>query len=157
MINNIWRLSWIFRNKVFVSRNAPYPHCITGLDKTFRIRVAALRDIYNLLAQTSKDQQSLRLLPWERQASSMEAIEKLRLMATTLQAVRSDCRRVLADQDAIRRVLCEEGDSDELPERWPCLSKNASALSGERVRQYDNHVLLSACSENFSLLFCGCF
>ena len=53
-------------------------------DSSFHVRVAALRDIYVVLAECSLALQNTQHLPWERFAAYDAAISKLDSMAETL-------------------------------------------------------------------------
>ena len=63
------------------------------IDVTFRVRTAALQDIYEVLAACSKKEQDLQLLPWERHRFFNEMVEKLDKMADAIQdGLDSDCQ-----------------------------------------------------------------
>ena len=64
-----------------------------SIDVRFRVRTAALRDIYEVLAECSKEQQNLQLLPWERHRSFNEMVDKLDEMATAIEeGLDPDCQ-----------------------------------------------------------------
>ena len=60
---------------------------LTGPDATFRIRMAAMKDIYDVLVRVGKSLRDLQLLPWERQAMLKDTTKELELMVYTLQNV----------------------------------------------------------------------
>ena len=100
----------------------------TGPDKTFRVRVAALKDIYAVLGRASRSLQNLQLLPWERQSSVKDMIGELNAMSGTLRGVFRG-RAALTSSEAIRRELENVGDPEDLPTRWPELAKLRASLT----------------------------
>ena len=86
----------------------------TGPDKTFRVGVAALKDVYAVLGRASRSLQSLQLLPWQRPSSVKDMIGELKAMAATLRATLGG-RAILTSSEAIRRELENVGDPEDLP------------------------------------------
>ncbi|KAF0296390.1 spicule matrix protein [Amphibalanus amphitrite] len=104
-------------------------------DTTFRRRVMALLDIYNVLGQLSKDLQNLQKLPWERLQLHADTVKKLEQMAGTLAASASTRRgsTVLSSSD-IADMLREE-DPTELKTCWPNLLKHADKISPDQSKE----------------------
>ena len=112
----------------------PPPSIFPGADAIFRVRVAALLDLYSILGQASKDLQNLQKLPWERQRLHMEMVKKLQVMTATLSASASHLpgSTVLRSPSAIREQLYAE-DPQMMEARWPNLQKHANKLSSGQV------------------------
>ena len=109
-----------------------------GADATFRRRVAALLDLYNVVGGLSKDLQNLQKLPWERQQHYEDTVKQLEQMAGTLTASASTRRgsAVLSSAD-IANMLREE-DPAELETRWPNLMKHGGdCIPPKEVGDYD--------------------
>ena len=63
------------------------------IDVRFRVRTAALRDICEVFAEGSKEQQNLQLLPWERHRSFNDMVDKLDEMARAIEeGLDPDCQ-----------------------------------------------------------------
>ena len=106
-----------------------------GSDRTFRVRLAALVDLYGALSRTSKSLQSLQLLPWERQARFAGLVVKLQLMTDSLPRTPAPrTSRASLDASDIRRELQRRDDPEEMREQWPTLARYRENLTAEQVR-----------------------
>ena len=100
----------------------------------FRLRLAALQDIYALLSRLSKNVQDVQKLPWERQQTLTEAAKVLIQMARALSektAKPGPARQgQQLDVAGIRHQLEEE--RVDFGEVWPNLS-DVPALMSKQV------------------------
>ena len=126
--------------------------------ESFRIRLAALIDIYSVLSQVSKGVQDTQKLPWERQQSVTSAVSSMEEMARGLSdkvAASSSARRQpQLDSAGIQRQL-EETSSAEFAELWPKLDNllERATLPPEQVcallLHFERIVLYQISTENW--------
>ena len=102
-------------------------------DRTFRVRTAALLDLYEVLGRTSRCLQDLQQLPWERQERVRALLEELRVMTDALTPSAPASSRARLDSSAIWRELQRRDDPEEMAEHWPTLAKYASDITGTLV------------------------
>ncbi|XP_043189268.1 uncharacterized protein LOC122375015 isoform X2 [Amphibalanus amphitrite] len=103
-------------------------------DVCFRGQVAALLDVYQVLAAGSRDLQSLQKLPWERQGDFADMVGKLTAMAGALKAAVRPKRSGALSTQAISEML-QEADEEELPELWPNFARHRPKLHAREVEQ----------------------
>lgn len=101
-------------------------------DAVFRARLAALTDLYMVLAHASKSLQNLQLLPWERKGAYQQMVNNLRLKRACLPAPERRDGTIRLEGHAILDAL-DEGDPEEMASRWPNLSKYSAQLSMQQV------------------------
>ena len=107
---------------------------LTGDDRSFRVRTAAMLDLYTALGRASRCLQNLQLLPWERQKHVKNLLEELDSMTHALpSAAPAPSRAAPLDSAAIFREL-QRADPEEMAERWPNLARYTSDIDSRLVR-----------------------
>ena len=102
-------------------------------DVCFLGQVAALLDVYQVLAAGSRDLQSLQKLPWERQGDFADMVGKLTAMTDALKAAVRPKRSGALSTQAISEML-QETEEEELPELWPNFASHLPKLHPREVR-----------------------
>lgn len=106
---------------------------LTGADQSFRVRVAALLDLYTVLGRTSRCLQDLQQLPWERQEHTKKLLEELDSMTHALPSPAPAASRTAPLDSAGILSELQRADPEEMAERWPSLARYASDIESGLV------------------------